>query len=384
MKPVSPSPVGIAPRALALTVLASVVLHWAVLSRPGLQWAAPGMAQSGVAALHTRHIEPSRTGAAPAQRATVVLPPKISQKVATLPINNAQAATKNIADLAQNATPSDPALTPPAAFTELTAVPSAAPATPTLPIALAAAPPAAPPAPQASNTDPAAASTAGGNAAAPAMLVQLPAPMELAFTAIRQGTNARQEGYGHLVWKTDGQRYELRLESKAFFLTLFAQSSVGSLGAQGLLPERFSDKRLHRGEQATHFERDKGHISFSNNRPAAALLGNGQDRLSVIVQLASMLAGDSVRYASASTISLPVAGTGEADVWLFTVEGEELLQLPAGQISALRLVRNPRREFDPRLELWFASGHAYMPVRIKQTETNGNFTDLLLRSPLPR
>jgi hypothetical protein len=48
------------------------------------------------------------------------------------------------------------------------------------------------------------------------------------------------------------------------------------------------------------------------------------------------------------------------------------------------MVRNPRKEFDSRLELWLAPGLGYLPVRILQTEANGNTLELLLRSPALR
>ena len=70
----------------------------------------------------------------------------------------------------------------------------------------------------------------------------------------------------------------------------------------------------------------------------------------------------------------------EADTWLFTVEGDEALQLPAGTMQATKLTRLPRREYDDRLDIWFASSLGHLPVRIMLTASNGNVTDLQLRS----
>jgi hypothetical protein len=83
-------------------------------------------------------------------------------------------------------------------------------------------------------------------------------------------------------------------------------------------------------------------------------------------------------------VSLQVANTEEADTWLFVVNQAEKIQVPAGQAMALHMVRNPRKEFDSRLELWLAPGLGYLPVRILQTEANGNTLELLLRSPALR
>ena len=65
----------------------------------------------------------------------------------------------------------------------------------------------------------------------------------------------------------------------------------------------------------------------------------------------------------------------EADQWLFTVEGEEELQLPGGALRALKLVRNPRKEFDQKVELWLAPGMDYVPVRLRLTQANGDWLE---------
>ena len=63
-------------------------------------------------------------------------------------------------------------------------------------------------------------------------------------------------------------------------------------------------------------------------------------------------------------------------------EGEEVLDLPAGSISALKLQRLPRRDhdYDQKAELWLAPALGYLPVRIRITQASGDFADLRLRS----
>ncbi len=194
-----------------------------------------------------------------------------------------------------------------------------------------------------------------------------------------------QSGSGSLEWTSDGRAYEMRLSSSAFFVTLLSQTSVGQLGADGLLPERFADKRVNRSEKATHFARDTttgaGRITFSGNQSAIPLQRGAQDRLSVLVQLAGLAAADPAMFAASGKVAIQVASTEGTDIWQWVIEGEESLQLPAGTTRALLVVRNPRQEYDARLELWLAPALGYLPVRIKQTEANGNTSDLQLRSP---
>ena len=115
----------------------------------------------------------------------------------------------------------------------------------------------------------------------------------------------------------------------------------------GHAPARFSDKK--RSEVAAHFVREQGKITFSANTPDAPLLDGAQDRLSILLQLAAMLAGNAEAYPQASTLTLPVVGPRDSDLWLFTVENLETPALPGGERAALKLMRNPRRAFDQKV-----------------------------------
>ena len=179
-----------------------------------------------------------------------------------------------------------------------------------------------------------------------------------------------------LNWQQDGKDYEARLEVSAFLLGSRVQVSKGTLGAEGIMPTRFSDKT--RNELAAHFQRDKGIISFSANSPDAPLLKGAQDRLSVVLQLSSLLAADPTRFPPGTMLSFQTVSQREAEVWQFLVEKEEFLQLPFGDIGAIKLNRKPRREFDQHIELWFAPTLGYLPVRLRITNANGDYVDQLL------
>ena len=207
----------------------------------------------------------------------------------------------------------------------------------------------------------------------------IPGSVRLRYSVVgQQGSQPLAGVTSELLWLHDGKDYEARLVARTLFGALRTNTSVGSLGPEGLAPSRFSDKT--RSEVAAHFERDKGKVTFSANTPDAPLLAGAQDRLSVILQLAALLAGEPGRYPVASTLTIQTIGPREADAWLFSVEGEEKLSLPAGEMAAVKLTRNPRREYDQRVELWFAPSLGWLPVRMKLTESNGNFIDQQLRA----
>ncbi|MEY4318343.1 MAG: hypothetical protein RI902_2151 [Pseudomonadota bacterium] len=181
-----------------------------------------------------------------------------------------------------------------------------------------------------------------------------------------------------LLWKNTQDHYEARLEVGAFLLGSRTQTSSGQLGREGLMPTRFGDKT--RSELAVHFQREKGVISFSANTPEVPLLKGAQDRLSVVLQLSALFAGDPTRYPLGTMLSFQTVSQREAEVWQFKVDNEETLNLPYGDLPSIKLLRTPRRDFDQRIELWLAPSLGYLPVRLRITNANGDFVDQLLRS----
>jgi hypothetical protein len=183
---------------------------------------------------------------------------------------------------------------------------------------------------------------------------------------------------GELLWAPDGSRYNAHLEISAFGFRVRTWSSKGDLTDGGLQPLRFGDKP--RGaELATHFQREKGIISFSANNPDVPLQTGAQDKLSAILQLSAIVSGEPERYASGSTIAFQAADAHRAELWKFKVGATESLDLPGGTLTALKLSKEPTVEFDQRIEVWLAPELSYMPVRLRITEASGAFADLLWR-----
>jgi hypothetical protein len=199
------------------------------------------------------------------------------------------------------------------------------------------------------------------------------APVLLHYKVTVQTRGLTLNGQGRLHWRHDGNEYDARLELSGGLLPSRIQQSTGRITAEGLAPLRFSDKA--RSEEAAHFQREEGKVSFSSNRPDALLASGAQDRLSVMLQLGAMIAGKPKNFGPGATISIQTASARDAEVWQFTVEGDEALQLPGGALNALKLIRNPRKEFDQKIELWLAPGMDYVPVRLRLTQPNGDWVD---------
>ena len=219
----------------------------------------------------------------------------------------------------------------------------------------------------------------GASSAAPP--VRLPAPVKLAFDVAGQAKKFDYQARAELVWQHDGARYEARQEISAFLVGSRTQRSTGMVTPQGLQPERFGDR--NRSERAAHFDYARGRVTFSANTPEAAVGPGAQDRLSVFIQLAGLLAATPERFVPGTQLTLTTVSATSADRWTFTVEAPETLTLPAGTLPTLKLQRLPRRDYDQKAELWLAPSMGYLPVRIKITQANGDFADLRLRASGP-
>lgn len=179
---------------------------------------------------------------------------------------------------------------------------------------------------------------------------------------------------GELLWQNLGDHYEARLGYSAFGLSR-SQTSQGQITADGLAPVRFADK--YRNEVAAHFNYPQGKVTFSANTADAPLLTGAQDRLSVLLQLGALVAGEPARFTPGTLLTIQTVGAREADVWLFTFEESESLTLPGGKVQGIKLVRNPRKPYDQKVEVWLAPQLGYLPARIRITDAGGDSVDQL-------
>jgi len=375
-------------RTLFLITAAVLALHWLVLGGVSLGWhAAP---QPAGQVFSTRSIAPAPL-APPAVQTAEPTPPARAR-----PAASARPAPRNPPATTRPG-PGTPVAAPPATVAEgasdatqpradagettsaADAVAAPAPPPPAGAAEAAAALPASADAPTGAGLD---ISPPGDGAARSASTAppptRLPPPARLSFDVTGQAKTFAYNARAELLWQHDGNRYEARQEIGAFLVGSRAQRSVGTINAQGLLPERFSDRS--RSEQAAHFDYSKGRVIFSANTPDAALGPGAQDRLSVFIQLGALLAADPGRFVPGTQITLTTVSARTADRWTFSVDATETLDLPAGPTEALKLQRLPRKDYDQKAELWVAPALGYLPVRIRITQANGDFADLQLSS----
>jgi hypothetical protein len=84
-------------------------------------------------------------------------------------------------------------------------------------------------------------------------------------------------------------------------------------------------------------------------------------------------------------LQIQTATLKDALPWLLTMETAETLTVGGQDLVTFKWVCQPRNRFDAKVEFWVSSRHAWMPVRIRITQVNGSFIDLVLsgQAPLP-
>lgn len=192
-------------------------------------------------------------------------------------------------------------------------------------------------------------------------------------------------GTGELDWRPQAGGYQLRLEGKLPLIgTLITQTSRGRFDAAGLAPERHTDQRLRRSEQAANFQREPGVVSFSGGARPLPIVPGLQDRLSVMVQLAAIAAAGPQPPPAGQALSIGVVGArGDSALWLLRFEGVQAIDTPDGPVKAWRYLRQPESPHDTAAEFWLDPTRQFLPARVKLTDGSSEPLELRRQSHEP-
>lgn len=215
--------------------------------------------------------------------------------------------------------------------------------------------------------------------AAPALHFAPPPSAELKYDvqALRDGKTVY--GSGKISWKTTGDTYEIDGEAGILFFSVLTFKSEGSLDEQGITPLRYSEKRFRKSETNTHFQREPKRISFSASTLQYPRNGGEQDRASIIWQLVALGRADPAQFGDG--LDIFVAGVRDGDTWHVQVLGQEQITVGGASLTAWHLLRTPRAgSFDTQVDIWLAPTRDWYPVKLRQTERNGDYLDMSMSS----
>ena len=371
-------------RALAVTTVLVLLLHALALALLSSLLRPPSLLKTMATPFYTRSIAPEVPAVVSAAPATVEIKPNRPKAL----IRPARAATKNKArttskpsqgateatDVAPESATEPPGVTAQAPDTPASA---ASPAVANDQTTAAAVPDAnaAPPA-----TEPVAAASAAPAASAPStgdapFLASWPSDTRLTYKLCG---NYRGELHGsaRVLWQREGTRYHTAVEMSAGLLASLSFTSQGDITEGGLRPEVYeenvrgrrrgvrlgADVRLNNGDRIA--------------RPEAV-----QDTASQFVELGHRFSTGQVKLVPGAQVNFSMARPGGIDEWTYDVIGEETLHLPRlGPVPTLHL--KPRPLSKPRgpisAEIWYAPSLQYLPVRIRITQGNDNYIDLMV------
>jgi hypothetical protein len=228
-----------------------------------------------------------------------------------------------------------------------------------------------------------AAAPASATASAPASF-EWPASTRMRY-ALTGNYRGEVSGSAQVEWIRAGSHYQVHLDlvvgpSFAPVITR-RMSSDGEITADGLVPHRYDQDT-----KVVLRERNRVAITFE---PGTVVLANGdrrnsvpgvQDTASQFVQLTYVFNTRPELLRIGGTVDIPLALPHKVDVWTYDVVGEETLYTAFGPLPSIHLT--PRRDApkpgDLSAEIWFAPQLRYLPVRIRISQDEGTYLDLLI------
>ncbi|MEO6353461.1 MAG: DUF3108 domain-containing protein [Burkholderiaceae bacterium] len=214
-------------------------------------------------------------------------------------------------------------------------------------------------------------------ASTPQRVIDPPPPVLLKYEVQSSKDGKAVYGSGKIAWSTDGKAYSISGEASVLFFNVLEFSSEGAIDRFGVAPLLYTEKRFRKPATNTHFRREPKIVSFSASTMTYPRQGGEQDRASITWQLAALGRGDSSLFVPGAQIEMMVAGVRDAEIWSIRVIGLEQLRIPAGEMPAWHLVRQPRADsFGQTIDIWLAPQQQWYPVRMRFTEHNGDYLDM--------
>jgi hypothetical protein len=235
--------------------------------------------------------------------------------------------------------------------------------------------------PAAEQTEPAEPATAASEpfpAAEPAYLAGWPSDTRLTYTL---GGNYRGELHGdaRVLWQRVGTRYQAVIAMSAGLLASLDFSSQGEITAAGLRPEVFVE-HLRGRRRGVRLEGDS---VLLHNGQRVSRPDNAQDTASQFAEIGHRLATGQITPVPGAQFRFSLARPGGVDDWSYDIIGEETIHLPQlGAVAAWHVkphpIGKPRGPW--RMEMWLAPTLQYLPVRIRITQDEDNYLDLLVQT----
>lgn len=211
--------------------------------------------------------------------------------------------------------------------------------------------------------------------------VNLPPSADLAYSIKAKQSGVPVDGNAVVRWTASGNKFEVKSETRATLIgKILDTKSEGAIDDYGLAPSSFTEKRFRRDRATTSFDRASKTINFANSAQSYPLKGGEQDRNSALWQLISVARAAPAKFKPGSEWSFVVAGHSDAEPWIFKVVKQEKIRTPMGELNAVHILRAPPLDSkDQRLDIWLAPSLEWYPVRLRFTDSDGDFIEQTLQ-----
>ncbi|HJU99534.1 MAG TPA: DUF3108 domain-containing protein [Burkholderiaceae bacterium] len=208
----------------------------------------------------------------------------------------------------------------------------------------------------------------------------LPPSAQLHYTIQARQRSLPISGDAVVTWQAGEGKYSISTESHAvIFGKILENRSEGAVDGYGLAPVMFYQKRFRKDPSTTTFKRDSKTIVFTDGDDSYPLKGGEQDRTSAPWQLLAQARANPERFKPGTEWAYFVAGSRDAEPWVFKVVNQETVHTGQGDVNALHLVKAPPPDAQgQQVDLWLAPSLEWYPVRIRFADADGDFVDQTL------
>jgi len=209
----------------------------------------------------------------------------------------------------------------------------------------------------------------------------VPPSVDLSYAIRAKQQGIPVDGDGMVRWNTSGNTFSVSSETRAMVVgKILDARTEGLIDEYGLAPNSFTEKRFRKEATTTSFDRTSKTIRFTSSEHTYPIKGGEQDRNSAIWQLISIARATPAKFKPGSEWSFFVAGQRDGEPWIFKVVKQEKITTQNGELNAVHILRAPPPDSQGQhLDIWLAPSLEWYPVRLRFSDSNGDFIEQTLK-----
>lgn len=216
-----------------------------------------------------------------------------------------------------------------------------------------------------------------------AQTVSFPPSVDLDYVVRANYSAMSLGGTSSIKWTHNENEYTTQTSARANLMgQLLDTASTGRIGAKGLQPSLFREKRRSKDETRTTFDQENRTLHFSDSGESLSFADGTQDQASIVWQLASMARAQPGKFSPGNKLTFMVSGRNRIDQWDFMVIDEVTILTALGEIKTVHLMRTDRK--GKTTEVWLAPDREWYPVRLVFFDKKGLRLEQIIKKITPK